>query len=306
MQEVKLDFIPTNYQSDSIGISLWSYVAPGGYCLSYSESQNSTIFNFYADYFITSDISLTTSKILAMVGVVFGSFALISCWVNIFTKEPHLVDVLTYTIITAFLCECSKIGLFWGIDICNTSSGGCSLDMGAYVSIISIGAYMITMILAVGYATRPKNDAGEFETASLPSWASEPSTQKAQAPPRRVTNPMSMDQRSSIDGYAWSHSAQSTIPSTDMTPQHNNYRATATTTELALQNVNPFDDVKNPFHDESPLEQSRRSSMRSSGKSSEKERLSLSMRSSGNSYRPPPSNKVKYDDTSTLTWDPGY
>lgn len=298
-QEVQLGSIPKNYQSDSIGISLWSYVAPDGYCLSYTESRDSILFSFYTNIFIThNDISLTTSKTLAMVGVIFGLFAVISCWGNIFTKEPYLVDVVTYTIITAFLCECSKIGLFWGIDICNTSNGGCSLDKGAYVSIISIAAYMISMTLAVGYATRPKNDAGEFETASLPSWASEPSTQKAQAPPRRVTNPMSMDQRSSIDGNAWSHSAQSTIPSTDMTPQQNN-----TTKERALQNVNPFDDVKNPFYDESPLEQSRRSSMKSSWKSSEKERLSLSMRSSGNSYR---SNKVKYDDTSILTWDPGY
>ena len=104
---------------------------------------------------------------------------------NLCKKEPHLVDIITYTTITAFLSECSKFGLFLGTDICQSQeywyndksdeligSKTCQIGMGAYMSIGSFAAYFISVILAVGFATRPKSSAEyDYEDeGSLPSW----------------------------------------------------------------------------------------------------------------------------------------
>ncbi len=143
------------------------------------------------------------------------------------------------------------------------------------MSICSILAYIFSMTLAVGFAARPKNDNVILDTASLASWmASEPgSTEKAQAP-LVPADSRTIDQRSSIDGYAWSRSAQSTIPSKDSPPGNENG-----VKEHAPQIKDQFDKDKAPI-----------------------------LRSSSRQHNPPPANNVprKYDDVSTLTWDPGY
>lgn len=82
------------------------------------------------------------------------------------------------------------------------------------MSITSIAIYFVSMILCVGFAARPKVDDFIHDEASLPSWmASETgSSAKAQAIPQ--VRKESMDDRlSSVNGYDWSRSAPSTIPS---------------------------------------------------------------------------------------------
>jgi hypothetical protein len=83
-QVADLGFTPQNYYTDSVGFSLWSYAAPNGRCLSYAEVRQSGIFssdgggrNVYSTSFISNDISWTISRILAVVGPVLGSFALV-------------------------------------------------------------------------------------------------------------------------------------------------------------------------------------------------------------------------------------
>lgn len=80
--EVELGFIPENYYNDNMGFGLWSYAAPGGRCLSYSESREPGGFldgdNAYSNLFINNDTSWSISRILAVIGVVFGSIALVS------------------------------------------------------------------------------------------------------------------------------------------------------------------------------------------------------------------------------------
>lgn len=180
----------------------------------------------------------------------------------------------------------AKFGLFLGNDLCNSpdywynvestesyGSEGCRLDRGAFMSICSILAYIFSMTLAVGFAARPKNDNVKLDTASLASWmASEHGSAAKPQAPRMPEDSRTMDQRSSIDGYAWSRSAPSTIPSADSPPENDNG-----VKEHAPQNEDQFD--------KAPM-----------------------MRASSRQHYPPPTNNLprKYDDMSTLTWDPGY
>jgi hypothetical protein len=83
-QEVDFGFTPQNYYADSVGFSLWSYAAPDGRCLTYAEARQSVIFssdgggrNVYSNFFISNDTSWTISRMLAVVGPVFGNFALV-------------------------------------------------------------------------------------------------------------------------------------------------------------------------------------------------------------------------------------
>eukprot|EP00571_Detonula_confervacea_P010636 CAMPEP_0172307718 /NCGR_PEP_ID=MMETSP1058-20130122/8511_1 /TAXON_ID=83371 /ORGANISM="Detonula confervacea, Strain CCMP 353" /LENGTH=315 /DNA_ID=CAMNT_0013019957 /DNA_START=101 /DNA_END=1048 /DNA_ORIENTATION=- len=277
--EVDLSFIPQNYYSDSLGFGLWTYAAPDGRCLTYTESRQSGGFsdgaNIYSNLFINNDINWSISRVLAVVGIIFGLGSLISIWINVFKSEPHLVDILAYTTITAGISECAKFGLFLGTDLCkspdywyndesNEFSGSrdCQIDRGAFISISSIFAYFVSVILSVGFASRPKSDCYTYEEASLPSWmASEDGvSEKAQAPPVEDT-----DRRSSVGGQDWSRvSAPSTIPSGNF-PVEEDYGLNEEA--LPKENENP-----------QPMQ----------------------------AY--PPANKVprKYDDMSTLTWDVGY
>lgn len=83
VQEVDLGFTPKKYNTDSLGFSFWSYAAPDGRCLTYAESKKSGFLfsggggDVYTNSFISNDTSWTISRILAVVGSVFGSFALV-------------------------------------------------------------------------------------------------------------------------------------------------------------------------------------------------------------------------------------
>jgi len=185
---IDLGFIPPDYYSEALGFGLWSYTAPGGRCLSYKESsQSSGKFSvgddLYSNFILNGDVKWTVSRLLAMVTSVFGVVSLISIWINVCQSEPHLVDVLAYSTTTAFMSECSKFGLFLLTDLCRSpdywysnesnefsGSKSCGIDRGAFMSIGSICAYLVSMVLAVGFAARPKGDFFNHDEASLPSW----------------------------------------------------------------------------------------------------------------------------------------
>jgi len=79
---VDLGFIPQRYFDDTLAFGLWAYSAPGGRCLSYSESRQIGLFSegdmTYTSLLMNGDINWTIARILALVGVAFGSIALVS------------------------------------------------------------------------------------------------------------------------------------------------------------------------------------------------------------------------------------
>ena len=94
-------------------------------------------------------------------------------------SEPKLLDVLVYAAIAAFLCESSKTGLFFGIDLCTESGenvsdsteqfGGakeCSMGRGSYFSIASAATYFLSTLILV-----PAMVGGDYDDdESLPTW----------------------------------------------------------------------------------------------------------------------------------------
>ena len=121
-----------------------------------------------------------------------------------------------------FYTSASKFGLFLGTDLCQSQefwyndksdeysgSKDCQIGMGAYMSISSIVAYFISMVLAVGYASRPKAGAYNYEDEdSLPSWmASEAegisATQKAVAQEAGSESALGRRRSSGVD-HDWS------------------------------------------------------------------------------------------------------
>lgn len=93
--EVELGFVPENYYDESMGFGLWTYAAPGGRCLSYEESRRTGGFSdgdsVYSSLFINNDTNWSISRILGVVGIVFGSIALVSSEQNraIITNGEH-------------------------------------------------------------------------------------------------------------------------------------------------------------------------------------------------------------------------
>ena len=135
----------------------------------------------------------------------------------------------------------------------------CALDRGAWMSICAIATYFVSIVMSVGYASRPKRDNFSYEEDSLPSWmASEnESSAKAQVPPstRLPSAEIQEERRASMStgGYDWSRSGRS-MPS------------------AGIKDYGLHDDEED-----------------------------------GNGYPPPAkSAPKKFDDMSTLTWDPGY
>ncbi|KAL9179772.1 hypothetical protein ACHAXT_007742 [Thalassiosira profunda] len=308
-QSVDLAFVPQNYYSDEVGIGLISYTAPDGRCMSYGEAQAEGGFSDgdeYKDLFINKDTSWTISRVFALVGIIFGGIAFVSIAINVCRSEPHLVDILAYSTICAFLCECSKLGIFLGIDMCisdaywfneetneYTGSVGCQVDRGAFMSIASLVCYFVSMTMAVGFAARPKKDDGAYDDASLPSWMeSENGTgAKAQASPPNKDRRESVDRQSSA--YDWSRSNPSTIPS-QQTPTEDYALERAPSDQPAEreEEENDFDLDWKP----EPIRPYRPTRVAGEWKPEPIR-----------SYRPKrTAPKKKYDDMSALTWDPGY
>lgn len=277
-----LGFVPVHYYSDELGFGLWSYAAPGGRCLTYKESRQAAggIFdgdNIYSNVLMNNDTNWSIARIIAIVGIIFGAIALVSALINVCKGgDPHLVDILTWAIITAFMTECSKLGIFLGTDLCSSNeywyntelnefSGAkdCQIDRGAFMSITSMGTYFISMVMAIGFAARPKKDDFTYEEASLPSWMASENGESAiaHAPPPKPVHPD--DRLSSVGGYDWSRSAPSTIPSQENTIEDYG---------LAREPIPEHDDGQKPIR----------------------------------SYPPTNGAPRRYDDMSTLTFDPGY
>ena len=119
-----------------------------------------------------------------------------SIWWNVFChrSEPRLLDVLIYAAIAAFLCESSKTGLFFGIDLCtsgaeigeNTSDlteqyGGaeeCGMGRGSYVSIASAATYFLSILILV-----PAMVGGDYDDdESLPTWLHSDENEEVMSP----------------------------------------------------------------------------------------------------------------------------
>ena len=227
----------------------------------------------------------------------------ISIGFNVCKSEPRLVDILAYATTIALLCECkkhqrilhsvplrcfliyvlvsgAKFGLFLTTDICTDpaywyndesdsySGSVCKIDRGAYMCISSMAAYFVSVIMAVGFAARPKRDAFSHEDESLTSWMGTENEQsaKAQMSPERRD---SLKHNTAQSQYDWSRSAPSTIPSINNAEVEEDYGMEEHMDVLHEQ----FDE-----DDIAPIPEF-----------------------------PPHENRSsrRFDDTSTLTWDPG-
>mmetsp|Transcript_2045 Transcript_2045/g.4496 ORF Transcript_2045/g.4496 Transcript_2045/m.4496 type:complete len:313 (-) Transcript_2045:127-1065(-) len=186
---VDLGFVPRHYTSDEVSVGLWSFEGSDGHCVSHPDSYTSSFSlgdSLYTKWFMKSDTSWTTSRIFAIASVLLGFIAMMCALKNICSKEPCLVDILTYTTIIAVLCEGSKFGLFFGISLCtskeywyddesDTYSGSeaCDLSFGSFIGIGSIAAYFLSAIMTSWYTMRPANigdDEDYYDERSLQSW----------------------------------------------------------------------------------------------------------------------------------------
>lgn len=292
---VDLPFIPKKYHSQNLGVGLWSFEAPDGRCLSYEESYQLGGFSegddIYSRLFINDDTSWSTSRVLAISCALFGSITLISIWVNVFQTEPQLVDILACLLITTFALECAKFGIFQGVDLCASlywyniesyeysGSIDCRIDRGAIMNISSITAYFLSTVIAVGFAARYETKtAYDHDESSLHSWMA---SENGSTENRDATLAQNGMNRRTSDCYAWSHSTPSTAPSTRpedcaMTTEEDYHMSTEEEYGMIAFNTNPEEGQREAY--------------------------------SNHMQAYPPANRARrtYDDTSTLTYDPGY
>eukprot|EP00804_Cyclotella_cryptica_P017411 CCRYP_016646-RB/>CCRYP_016646-RB protein AED:0.12 eAED:0.13 QI:0/0.75/0.8/1/0.5/0.4/5/1908/296 len=201
-----LGFTPNMYSTDVVDFGLWSFEGPDGACVSHRDAFQdfswavSVKTSMTWSWFINSDISWTTSRIFAITSFFFGTFSFVTALRNTCLSEPWLVDVLIYTSTAAMLCEASKLGLFFGSNLCIspdywynsstdkfTGSKECSLGQSAFVSIGSIASYFISVIIGLGFACRsvdPRDDIDYYDEKSLQSWMHNdyPGSQQQEAP----------------------------------------------------------------------------------------------------------------------------
>lgn len=299
---VELPFVPEGYRGRELSFGLWSYEAPrGGECLSLGASHRSGGFarddDIYSNAFINHDTNWSTARCLAISCALFGSTALIFVGVNIFKVEPHFADILVYLLITAFLIESAKFGLFMGVDVCTSlywyniqsheysSSIDCGIDRGAILSICSIAAYLASAILALSFAATPTPKG--YDEASLRSWMA--SEVDVSAEHRSVTFAQDeMDRRGGMNGPAWSQSAPSTMVSRDASAVGGDRRA-------------PLEDYAVEEYAATPEEEGEFGTIVIPVVPEERH-----PKHHIPAYPPTNRPRPKYDDTSTLTFDPGY
>lgn len=132
--------------------------------------------------------------------------------------------------------------------------------------ISSMAAYFVSVIMAVGFAARPKRDAFSHEDESLTSWMGTENEQSAKA---QAQAQAPAERRDTQSQYDWSRSAPSTIPSINIAEVEEDYGMEEHMDVLHEQ----FDE-----DDIAPIPEF-----------------------------PPHENRSsrRFDDTSTLTWDPG-
>lgn len=130
--EVVLGFPSEGYSAGEVAFGLWSFEHPDGHCVSYYDAHSTGGLGMgYSKWFMNSDLSWTTSRILAMASVLFGTLSSVSplniyfflffqvhafnglvfemiqiaAWFSVLKKEPCCVDVLAYSSIITFLSE---------------------------------------------------------------------------------------------------------------------------------------------------------------------------------------------------------
>lgn len=180
---VTLGFVPQGYSGDEVGVALWSFEGPDRRCHSFQDAYKLGGFSIgdetYSNWIANGDMAWTIARVLAMVGVVFGTIALVCILLNLCENEPHLVDVLAYTVVIALVSEAAKLGLFFEIDLCVSANfwhsdeideymgSTCGMSHGAFICIGSIVVYFISGVLLIGYSARPKIDDYNYDENSL-------------------------------------------------------------------------------------------------------------------------------------------
>lgn len=181
---VTLGFVPDGYAGDEVGVALWSFQGPDGRCQSFQDAYNLGGFSNgddnYSHWFANGDTAWMIARCAAIVGFVFGAIALVCILINLCGDEPHLVDVLAYTVIIALVSEAAKIGLFFCIDLCVSGnfwysveldeykgSTSCGMSPGAFVCIGSITLYFISGVFLIAYNVRPEIDSYNHDENSL-------------------------------------------------------------------------------------------------------------------------------------------
>ena len=181
---VTLGFVPDGYAGDEVGVALWSFQGPDGRCLSFQDAYNLGGFSNgddnYSQWFANGDIAWMIARCAAIVGFVFGAIALICIFINLCGDEPHLVDVLAYTVIIALVSEAAKLGLFFFTDLCFSGnfwysveldeymgSTSCGMSQGAFICVGSIALYFVSGVFLLAYNARPEIDGYNYDENSL-------------------------------------------------------------------------------------------------------------------------------------------
>lgn len=180
---VTLGFVPQGYAGDVVGIALWSFEGPDMRCHSFRDAYElgglSIGDESYSNWIANGDIAWTVARVLAMAGVVFGTIALVCMLLNLCENEPHVVDVLAYTVVIALVSEAAKLGLFFKIDLCVSANfwhsneideymgSTCGMSQGAFICIGSMVVYFISGVLLILYCARPKIDDYNYDENSL-------------------------------------------------------------------------------------------------------------------------------------------
>ena len=181
---VTLGFVPDGYAGDKVGVALWSFQGPDGRCQSFQDAYNLGGFSNgddnYSQWFANGDSAWMIARCAAIVGFVFGAIALVCILINLCGDEPHLVDVLAYTVIIALVSEAAKLGLFFFTDLCFSGnfwysveldeymgSTSCGMSQGAFICIGSIALYFVPGVFLLAYNARPEIDGYNYDENSL-------------------------------------------------------------------------------------------------------------------------------------------
>ncbi len=176
---VTLGFVPSGYAGDEVSVGLWSFLGPDRRCQTFQDAYRMGGFTRgygnYSHWFINDDMAWIVARCAAILGVAFGSIALVCILINLCVDEPRLVDVLAYTAVVALVSEAAKLGLFFCTNLCLSKdfwysvdldeymgSTSCGLSQGAFICIGSIAAYFMSGVLLIVYAVWPEIDAYKF------------------------------------------------------------------------------------------------------------------------------------------------
>jgi len=176
---VTLGFVPSGYAGDEVGVALWSFLGPDRRCETFQDAYKLGGFisgdSNYSNWFANGDMAWIIARCAAIFGFVFGAIALVCILINLCGDEPHLVDVLVYTVLIASMSEAAKLGLFFCTNMCISEkfwysvdldeymgSTSCGMSRGAFICIGSVFVYFVSGFLLIGYAVWPEIDYYNF------------------------------------------------------------------------------------------------------------------------------------------------